>query len=714
MVFQGKSPLRAWTFWAAVSICGIVVFIFAASFFSVAVSKRQPIEPLGLDYYQNVVGDDKVIALTFDDGPDPEKTLEILDILERLEVPATFFFTGLNALKYPEVVRLTDESGNEIGNHSFTHAYGIHDKRRRLAFELNFTSGILQNIIDKPVNLYRPPFLDLIGSDATADLNTMTDQLAWISELGYVVVGADVDSKDWAAKSSEEVVEVFFKDLAYSQGHIALLHDGGQGQYMIPVLDDIISSLKQQGYTFTTVSEVLGVNQNLIAKDGQKIMTTTQTDVDPMLGFYKRLPNKVKVLGFSGSIYIFESFQKIIGSLTRIILWLVLVKLAVMFVLLFYRKKFYKQNLEPYKESVTVIIPAYNEEENIAATIKSVLNSSYKNLEIIVVNDGSKDKTATVVRQLQREFPKRIKLISIENGGKANALNVGVSKASSEVIVSMDGDSIFKPNTIEILTKHFNNPKVGSVAGTVLVTKPKNLLNRFQHLEYITTQYIDKLSLSVVNATGVVPGPIGAWRKSDLLEVGGFSKDTLVEDQDMSLAVLAKGKRVIYEREAVAYTESPNTIRDFIKQRFRWIFGTLQCAWKYKNYLFSRKSIALGWVVLPNTVIYMIFLSVLYPFIDLALVVSLGLGWWHQVLPLYIFIVAADLIYTSFAFTDRKSNHYQILLMPLQRLFYRFVIYYVMMRSIARALNGSKTDWAKVKKRGDAQVEHLRVVEEAP
>jgi len=361
-------------------------------------------------------------------------------------------------------------------------------------------------------------------------------------------------------------------------------------------------------------------------------------------------------------------------------------------------------NVIPFHNyGVSVLIPAYNEEENIESSIRSVIKNNYQFKEIIVINDGSTDKTMEVVQNMQYKYPGEIRLINIPNGGKAKALNIGIKVSKYKLFVSMDADTIFAPDTIKNLVRHFNDKSVGAVAGKVETTRSHNLLDIFQGIEYEIGQNIEKRVFSSVNAVGVVPGPIGAWRKSAVVKCGGYSNETLVEDQDLTMAIITKGYKIIYEPKAFAYTETPHTLKDFLKQRFRWIYGTFQCAWKYKSFFIKKPLSPLSLVVLPNTVLFSFVVPLFYPLVDAVLIFALVFGSWEQVLLNYLIFTCIDVLYSSLAFLGKGGNWRQLLFIPIQRLYYRQVIYYVVAKSILRAIEGNEEVWGKVVKKGDSQ-----------
>lgn len=785
------------------------------------------------DYYYENPNNAKKLALTFDDGPNPEYTYDIMETLEKHNVPAVFFLMGSKVLKHEEVVRVMDEKGFEIGNHSFTHSYDVHKSIKGLEIELSATEKLIRNITGESTIFYRPPFLLDIGIDPTINPYIPEDKpLVWAASEGYIPVGADVDSKDWAVKSVDEVFNNVIRDS--EKGHIILLHDGeGQAaEKTVASLDRLITELKAKGYEFVTLSELFGLNRNvrltydmqpasadadtggkvselqlfLKKADFDYLKVTGQYDIPTAFAVdewerkngvqlehsfraatsdketknqVSRLQNYLKehqtpwleVTGYYdyATVQAVKIWQKrngvpetefgSVGPETRkliyeqsrhepkalavtegnlwqqatanlrqnielwyvsllslmgpalffalkIVLLLVIFRSVFLIILYFYSLIF--QRKKPLREGaaepwVSVLIPAYNEGENIASTILSIARSPYQKKEIIVINDGSKDNTADVVRRVIKEYPEMVRLINIPNGGKANALNVGIEHAQHDIVISLDGDSIFGENTIAALARHFKDRSVGAVAGKVSVVDSGRLLGTFQNMEYITGQNMEKRAFASINAINVVPGPVGAWRKDLVYKLGGFREDTLVEDQDLSLAIQTSGKRIVYEPEAVAYTETPVSVRDFMKQRFRWVFGTLQCFWKYKGYLFSLKRRPLGWVILPNVILSNTIIPLFFPIVDILSIVALVLGNSREVAISYLAFMVFDILYASFAFWEEKGRRRLLFLLPLQRLFYRQIMYVIIIKSIIKAIEGTGALWNKVRRAGLTQ-----------
>lgn len=353
---------------------------------------------------------------------------------------------------------------------------------------------------------------------------------------------------------------------------------------------------------------------------------------------------------------------------------------------------------------ISVLIPAYNEVENIRSAVESIVHNTHKKKEIIVIDDGSKDATGAVVQAVIQEYPgEAIQLLTLENGGKARALNIGLTAAQYDIVAVLDADAVFGSGTLAAMVRHFDDPVVGAVAGKVYTTAEKNLLDQFQALEYIVGQNIDKEAFSRFGVVGVVPGPAGAWRKQAIMEAGGFDTATLAEDQDMTLSVLRLGYRIEYDADAKAYTETPHTIRNFFKQRFRWVFGTVQCFWKHKGVMFEQPTKPIGFLVLPNALVFGIILPLVYPLMDTALILGLLLPGAKDLLFPFLLFTSIDLIYTFWGLSREKGRMKLLLLVPFQRILYRQLLYCTVVKSVVCAIEGTGTRWNKFAKVGNAQ-----------
>jgi len=370
-----------------------------------------------------------------------------------------------------------------------------------------------------------------------------------------------------------------------------------------------------------------------------------------------------------------------------------------------------------WRPDVTVVVPAYNEEKVIIRTVQSLLSQRYP-LEIIVVDDGSPDGTADVVAGAFQNNP-RIRVLRKPNGGKASALNLGVHEAKGEIVVAVDADTVLAPGAIEALVGPLADDRVGAVAGNAKVGNRINLVTRWQAVEYVTSQNLDRRAFSLLNCITVVPGAVGAWRRQLVLDAGGFSEQTLAEDQDLTLTLLRRGWRIAYADRAIAYTEAPDTLAGLSRQRFRWSFGTLQCAWKHRGALFRRRYGALGFVALPNVWVFQLLFPFLAPVADLLFVWSLATVYLNklqhgaeyamqslqQVVVYYLAFLAVDWLAGIAALLmepgEEKGLSWLVL---LQRFVYRQVLYLAVVKAVFAAAQGRARGWGKLVRKGTVEL----------
>jgi len=234
-----------------------------------------------------------------------------------------------------------------------------------------------------------------------------------------------------------------------------------------------------------------------------------------------------------------------------------------------------------YFPSISIIIPAYNEEKVIANTIEALISEDYPKKEIVMVNDGSTDKTLEVANR----YKNQIKVLSKENGGKATAMNYAIRYCSGEIIVVVDADTIIGVGSLKQLVQGFKSEKVAAVAGNIKIRNANNLITKCQSLEYIASIQVVRRVFDYFGSIPIVPGALGAFRKSALIESGLYDKSTIVEDFDCTLKVAKSGFTVSGTVKAIAYTEAPDTLKDFIKQRQRWFRGNLQVYKRHFNIL---------------------------------------------------------------------------------------------------------------------------------
>jgi peptidoglycan-N-acetylglucosamine deacetylase len=274
-------------------------------------------------------------------------------------------------------------------------------------------------------------------------------------------------------------------------------------------------------------------------------------------------------------------------------------------ILLWFASKSYNLQKDKGEESsfhyplVSILSPCYNEAATLANCIKGFANQTYPCLEVIIINDGSTDNTREVAQQLVAQYPTMVRLLDKENSGKAQSLNYGIHHAVGDIMICVDADSIFQKDTVEQLVAPFRDPTVAAVAGNVKISNTNTLITKNQLVEYITGQNLEKRTFSELNCIQVISGCVGAFRKDRVLEVGGYSSDTLVEDMDLTISLAKKGYRIVYNPRAVAYTEAPENLANFMKQRYRWCYGRYEVLKKHREMMFKKEYGPIGTVGLP-------------------------------------------------------------------------------------------------------------------
>lgn len=259
-----------------------------------------------------------------------------------------------------------------------------------------------------------------------------------------------------------------------------------------------------------------------------------------------------------------------------------------------------------YRPFISVVIPAYNEETGVLRTVESVLATNYPNKQIIVVNDGSTDRTLAILRNYQRKHPGAISVISQKNSGKAVALNYAITKwAKGSLVMVLDADSLLHPDGMQHMVNHFRNRKIIAASSNVKVLPSKSVLGVAQRIEYLIS-YRMKRSLSIMNMEYIVGGVGSTFRRSVLLKVGGYDTDTMTEDIDLTVKLIKHfgntNYRVHYAADCVTYTEHVLSFPSLIKQRFRWKYGRFQTLLKNKDMFFSKSKLydrKLTWIQFP-------------------------------------------------------------------------------------------------------------------
>jgi len=649
----------------------------------------------------------KAVALTFDDGPDPKFTSQILDVLKQENVQATFFIIGGNAEKYPELVRRTYAEGHDIGNHTYTHPNIADVSTTQLNLEVSATSRLIESVLGRQTHLFRSPY----GEDSEPETQDQVRPLDVLSQQGYVFVGMRIDPNDWKQPGVDVIVDEVVRQVESGEGNVVLLHDsGGERAQTVKALPRIIESLRQRGYRFVTVSELLGQSRDAVMPEVK--------DENPVVSYGNRLGFFLLFAWSAGLRTLF-----VVGTVLGIGRLLILVVLAVWEKLFGRRRSPGADAADAAELSVAVVVPAYNEENVVLQTVQSLLACQHpKHFEIIVVDDGSSDATYQVVREAFAGNP-LVAVVTQPNAGKPAALNHGISLTKADIVVTLDADTVFARDTIVRLASWFSDPKVGAVAGNAKVGNRINFLTRCQALEYVTSQNLDRRALTVLDSVTVVPGAVGAWRRDVVEQAGGFSGETLAEDADLTIRIQRMGYAVTYEERAIALTEAPDTLRGFLRQRFRWMFGTLQVAWKHKDALLRPRYGLLGFFGLPNIWLYQIIFQFISPIMDLWLaytcLAAAAMWAWHpsawepdtllRVVFYYALFMAADILAGIVAFLlERDEDKTLLVWLVPQRFLYRQLMYVVALRTFVASLRGREMGWSKLERKATVDSRHLQ------
>ena len=645
------------------------------------------------------------VALSFDDGPDPEWTPKILDVLNKYHVVGTFFMIGAEAQNYVSVMQRVYREGHEIGNHTWFHPDISEISTGSVDLELNLTERLFAAKLGVQPLYFRPPY----SIDQEPDTNDQAAPIGHIEDMGYVIVGDKIDTDDWdehPRKSPQEITNSIFQQIdqmqsrSWMRGSIILLHDGGGNrQPTVDALPVLIQALRDRGYTIVPVSQLMG---------------KTRAEVMPPLKPRQVWQARVDSIAFFVWAF-FNHFVIGVFFVGDILMSARLIIIGVFAIIDRLRKR--KNFAGPdYAPRVAVLIPAYNEETVIVRTIRSVMMSNYKNIRIIVIDDGSKDRTSQVAIDA---YPAdiasgRLTVLTKPNGGKADALNYALDRTSEEVYVGIDADGVVAHDAISNLICHFANPKIGAVAGNAKVGNRVNLWTRWQALEYITSQNFERRALDLFDVVMVVPGAIGAWRTEAVKNGGGYHTNTVAEDADLTMNLLEQGYSVIYEDRALAFTEAPVNMDGLMRQRFRWSFGILQAIFKHRGAIAKHR--AMGLFALPNTLIFQILLPLVSPFIDLAFVWGVlfyiydrhfhpetaSAASFEKLLAFFLAFLIIDFTASALAFTlERKhpasrGDAWLLFHIWIQRFTYRQVFSIVLFKTLKRAIDGKPFAWDKL------------------
>ncbi|MGA5893847.1 bifunctional polysaccharide deacetylase/glycosyltransferase family 2 protein [Streptomyces venetus] len=646
---------------------------------------------------------DKTIALTFDDGPNPTWTPQVLAILEKYDVPATFFLVGSMVSRYPGIVRDMVEQGEEVGIHTFTHVDLSYQSDARVRREMEQTQLALAGAAGITTTLFRAPY----SSETDAIDNYSWPVYKKLGQDGYTSVFVDTDSDDWKRPGVSKIVQ--WATPKKNKGASVLFHDaGGERAQTIAALPEYIEKMRAKGYTFTTIS---GVQQQQQQQERQQQQQQRQAPAGvPQAGGTRLQAAHREATG----ALLYEG--KALVAAVAVAEWavpvlsvgLLVVGVAVMgrfgMMLVLARRHYRQRNRRRFSwgptvtRPVSVIVPAYNEKECIANTLDSLARSTHP-IEIIVVDDGSTDGTADIAESLGMP---NVRVIRQANAGKPAALNNGVRHAAHDIVVMMDGDTVFEPDTVGQLVQPFADPEVGAVAGNAKVGNRTTVIGAWQHIEYVMGFNLDRRMYDLLRCMPTIPGAIGAFRREAVLQVGGMSEDTLAEDTDITIAMHRAGWRVVYQEHARAWTEAPGSLGQLWSQRYRWSYGTMQALWKHRKSLTDKgPSGRFGRVGMPLVVLFQIVTPVFAPLIDVFTLYSMIFVDLKAALLAWCAVLGVQLLCAAYAFRLDREKYRYLLMMPLQQLAYRQMMYLVLIHSCVTALTGGRLRWQKLKRTGE-------------
>jgi peptidoglycan-N-acetylglucosamine deacetylase len=671
--------------------------------------------------YHQGTGDAHQVAITFDDGPDPRWTPKILDILKAANVKAAFFLVGVNAERYPSLVRRIVNEGHEIGNHTYYHPNLALCWPEHIRLELNATQLLLETITGRATTLFRPPYASDTGPTQLSELAP----LKIAEDLNYLVVLENIDPQDWA-KPGADIILRRIKQQRHD-GSVILLHDaGGDRSQTVEALPRILDWLHTRGDTVVPLSTLLG--------------TTRDAVMPPLQANAQSLTRLVSSTGFR----VYHSIEEFLWAFMIVATALVVVRTLIVIWLAY---RFRRGPKADFAEPISVVMAAYNEEKVIAETLRTLLATDYKGeIEVVVVDDGSRDQTAAEVERVacsagpatggqplhadeassevnaagrgwasqpvgttgcpsgaKRGEP-RVRLLQQENRGKARALRRGLAAARHGIVVFIDADTQCQRDTLPRLLEPFADARIGAVSGHAKVGNLRTFIARCQALEYTCGFNLDRRAYNRWKCITVVPGAISAVRKDAINEAGGLSLQTLAEDTDLTLSLHRQRQRIVYVPDAIAWTEAPETVRTLTRQRSRWAYGTLQCLWKHRDMVFNWNYRALGWFSLPSIWFFQIILVAVTPMVDLFLIASLPFGVWRAVLPFIVIFLAMDVILATLAcMLEREPIVRAWRILPM-RLIYRPMLSYCIWKAILRAIKGAWVSWGKLERTASVPV----------
>lgn len=618
----------------------------------------------------------RTVALTFDDGPNPLYTPKIAAILHAAHVPATFFEVGSMVVRYPDITRKLVQDGFMIGNHTFTHSNLATIPSWEASAQVAATDSAIAGVTGVRPVLVRPPYASTTAAVGTSEAKALTK----VASHGYDLVFSTIDTEDWTRPGIKTILRNALPPRG--QGGILLMHDaGGRRDQTVKALPLVISELRARGYQFVDLATYMGVPRSTVELPA--------SHWDQVRG--SLLVEVLRIVAF-----IVMALTLLVETITVIVGLRMAASVGLAFI---QRRRVREVEYDPdYGPPVSIVVPAYNEEVGIARCVESLATSRYPGeLEVVVVDDGSSDNTSAAVTALGLE---NVRLLRQENAGKAAALNRALINSRHELIVTVDADTVFEPDTLSHLVQRFRDPEVGVISGNTKIGNRGSLVGRWQHIEYVMGFNLDRRAYEVLGATPTVPGAIGAFRRAALAAIGGVSGATIAEDTDITLDLGRAGWKVVYEPRARAWTEAPASLRALYRQRTRWAFGTIQSAWKHRTALWGRGEHAFGRRAVGVLLAFQILLPLAAPLIDLFAIYSIL---FLDPMPILAFWGAFNLFQLTLAWVafglDGESRR-PLWALPLQQLAWRQITYFVVLDGVISALTGRQMGWRHLERTG--------------
>ena len=628
----------------------------------------------------------KTIALTFDDGPDPAWTPKILAVLARYRARATFFQVGSHVNEHPQISRQIVAAGNEIGSHTFTHVDAATTAPWLLRLELTLTGNAIAAATGRRPQLLRLPYSSEPDSVTALDFAAVRR----IGAAGYLVVYSDRDTDDWRRPGVSKIIAAATP--AAGTGAVVLMHDsGGNRAQTVAAIEQFIPRMQARGYRFVTVSEGLGLAA-APASAAQRGRGEALRYAQLAGAWLARVMTALMIAAVA-----------LAGLRLLVQLWCARL----------HRRRIRREHRRPleYLGPVSIIVPAYNEAANIAATVRSLVRNDYPWIEVIVVDDGSTDGTADIVERLNLPT---VTVVRQPNGGKPAALNTGIRYAVGDLLILVDGDTVFDPDAVGRLVQPLRDPRVGAVSGNTKVANRTGLLGRWQHIEYVMGFNLDRRMFDVIRCMPTVPGAIGAFRRAAVRDAGGVSAQTLAEDTDFTMAIISAGWRVVYEPSAIAWTEAPSSLRQLWRQRYRWCYGTMQAMWKHRRTLIRFGAAGrLGRRGLGYLLLFQILLPLCAPMVDVYGLYGMLFLPPAKVALVWAGFTLAQAATAGYALRLDRERYGPLWSLPLQQIVYRQLMYLVVFQSTVMALLGGRLRWHIMVRTGAAAA-HPRAGRPAP